>query len=108
MSTPDRPTIDRADLEAALAARRELGEEMEPAVLESFLAKVESGIDTRIDARLAKHHGRQGPRYGTEFALAVVSILVGAGIATSASTTAVIVAWIGLVLVNAVYGLRRR
>ena len=109
MSTPDRPTIDRVDLEAALAARRELGEEMEPAVLESFLEKIDRGIDGRIDARLASQRGRQagGQRYGSEFALAIVSLILGAGIASSASLAVVIAAWIGIVLVNAVYGLRR-
>ena len=109
MSTPDRPTIDRQDLEAALAARRELGDEMEPAVLESFLEKVDHGIDSRIDARLASRRGRHtgGTRYGSEFALAIVSLILGAGIASSASLATVIVAWIGIALVNAVYNLRR-
>jgi hypothetical protein len=109
MSTPDRPTIDRTDLEAALAARRELGEEMEPAVLESFLEKIDRGIDGRIDARLASHRGRHGgaARHGSELALAIVSVILGAGIASSASLAVVIAAWIGIVLVNAVYTLRR-
>ncbi len=109
MSTPDRPTIDRQELEAALAARRELGEEMEPAVLESFLEKIDQGIDSRIDARLASRRGRHtgGTRYGSEFALGIVSVIFGVGIASGASLATVIVAWIGIVLVNVVYNLRR-
>jgi hypothetical protein len=110
MSTPDRPTIDRQDLDAALAARRELGEEMEPAVLDSFLAKVEGGLDARIDARLATRRGRPGafrrPDWSA-FALAVVSIVIGARIVEEASLGGELIAWLAIIAVNLAYNLRR-
>ena len=110
MSTPDRPTIDRQDLEAALAARRELGEEMEPAVLDSFLAKVEGGLDARIDARLASRRGRPGATRRPEwsaFALAVLSLGIGVGVVNQASLAGELIAWIAIVVVNLAYNLRR-
>ncbi len=109
MSTPDRPTLDRQDLEAALAARRELGEEMEPAVLDSFLAKVEGGLDARIDRRLATRRGRVGGAKPDKsgLVLAVVSLAIGLGVVSQASLTGEVVAWFAIVLVNIVYNLRR-
>ena len=110
MGTPDRPTIDRRELEAALAARRELGEEMEPAVLDSFLAKVESGLDARIDARLASRRGRRGgartPDWSA-FLLAFLSLGVGVGVVDQASLAGEVVGWIAIVAVNVAYNLRR-
>jgi hypothetical protein len=38
------------ELEAAMAARRELGDEMEPAVLEAFVERIESRIAARDEA----------------------------------------------------------
>ena len=110
MSTPDRPTLDRRDLEAALAARRELGEEMEPAVLDSFLAKVEDGLDTRIDARLAARRGRHGgarrPDWSA-FALAFLSLGIGVAVVDQASLVGEVFAWLAIVAVNVAYNLRR-
>ena len=43
------PQIPRDDLIAAARARRELGDELEPAVVEAFLDRVERAIDARVD-----------------------------------------------------------
>ncbi|HZB34229.1 MAG TPA: hypothetical protein VE465_28965 [Streptosporangiaceae bacterium] len=42
------------DLRAALAARQELGPDFEPAIIESFLDRLERTIDARVDARVAE------------------------------------------------------
>jgi Flp pilus assembly protein TadB len=52
----------RPELEATLAARHELGAELEPQLVERFVEKLETEIDRRIDARLAaqRRPGRRG------------------------------------------------
>ena len=45
--------ISREDVASAVGARRELGEDLEPEVIDAFLEKVERAIDTRVDAQLA-------------------------------------------------------
>lgn len=50
MSTPHLP---RDEVEAALGARRELGPETEPAVIDSFVDRMERAIEARVDERIA-------------------------------------------------------
>ena len=40
----------REELNTALAARRELGEEMEPAIIDAFVERIEQRIDKRVGA----------------------------------------------------------
>jgi hypothetical protein len=40
----------RQELEAAIQARRELGEEMEPAVVDAFVARIEQRLADRAEA----------------------------------------------------------
>jgi hypothetical protein len=42
------------ELEATLAARRELGKEHEAELVEGFLARIENEIDRRVDERVAR------------------------------------------------------
>ena len=44
--------LPRDELEAAIAARRELGRAHEPEVVDSFLARIEKQIDARVEERL--------------------------------------------------------
>ena len=39
------------ELHAALEARRELGDEMEPAVIDAFVARIEQRLDDRVEDR---------------------------------------------------------
>jgi hypothetical protein len=93
--------IDREDLQAAIEARRELGSEFEPQVVESFVERVEKRLTQRAPEAPARQ-GRDG-----SFALALVSLGVAIPITAIAAThggiVALIVVWIGIVLVNAVY-----
>jgi VIT1/CCC1 family predicted Fe2+/Mn2+ transporter len=43
----------REELNTAVAARRELGEELEPAVIDAFVERIEQRIDKRLDAHEA-------------------------------------------------------
>ncbi len=112
MPTPDLP---RDDIQAALDARRELGPEMEPAVVDAFVERMERAIEARVDARLAQsgaRPAREQGRGGTELTLAVVSLGVAVPLtAISAATAgflAVLVVWLGLVGINWAYSQRGR
>jgi hypothetical protein len=95
--------VERDDIEAAIEARRELGGEMEPHVIDSFVDRIEKRIDERTTRRIpAVRKGREG-----SFVLALASLAAAIPITAIAANyggiTAMIVVWIGLVLLNAVY-----
>ena len=119
MSSQERPVAPheegpgtaREEAAAALAARRELGDEMEPAVVDAFADRVERAIDARIDARLSpRNRGRVGG-VGDADKLAVGLALGSLGIAIpltaiaagTVGLVAVIIVWIGIVAVNVAY-----
>jgi hypothetical protein len=43
--------VDRAELEATIAARKELGAEMEPALVDAFVERIERRLEERGTAR---------------------------------------------------------
>lgn len=97
----ERP-VERTELEAAIEARRELGQEMEPHVIDSFVERIERRLgERRIDVS-RRDRGREG-----SFVLAIVSlgcaIPITAIAVTQAGLVGLIVVWIGIVAVNAVY-----
>jgi hypothetical protein len=50
----------KAELQSAIEARRELGEEMEPAVIDAFVARIERRLADRVDqSERALHAKRQ-------------------------------------------------
>ncbi len=68
-STPAEPLTQRevaTDLKASLAARRELGDELEDHVLEAFLARVQQRIEAQVreqvQQQLAQSESRPVPR----------------------------------------------
>jgi hypothetical protein len=108
-------TVPEGDLEAAVAARKELGREREPELVEAFLDRIEQGIDKRIDERLSQQRRTVLPPHAHELTLrlplgsialgigatAVANGMGGAGIAVA------IVAWIAIAIVNLAYFLRQ-
>jgi hypothetical protein len=97
-----RPLVPRDELEAVIAARRELEPEHEQALVESFLDRIGAALDARIDERLAQ---ARPPKKGTGHRdLAVASVLFGIPITAIAGGEAglagIVVAWIGIALVN--------
>ncbi|HEX6700482.1 MAG TPA: hypothetical protein VF101_07100 [Gaiellaceae bacterium] len=108
--------LPRDELEAAVAARRELGSEREPELVESFLARIERQIDARVDEKL----GRRGSaparrRDGSDWAAAILGIAsLGIGIGATGSATSqgagwvAAIAWIAIALVNLAYHFRHR
>lgn len=99
----EEPLVPREDLQASIEARRELGRDHEPELVDSFVARIEERLAKRPSAHPAtRRDGREG-----SFVLALVS--VGAGIPLTAIAlsnggfAALLVVWIGIVLVNLGY-----
>jgi hypothetical protein len=101
--------LPRDELAAVIEARREVGKELEPQLVDGFLERVEKAIDERVDQRL-RRRGSQGEGQG-RMGLAVVSLLFGIPLTgIGAGTTGLaglVVVWLGIVLVNLAYALRR-
>ncbi len=93
-----------------VGAREELGPDMEPAVVDAFLDKVEAAIEAQAAERRPKPRGTV-PESGERLALAIVSL--GAGIpitaiaADAAEALGIAIAWIGIAAVNFSFGRRR-
>jgi hypothetical protein len=100
--------LPRDELSAAIEARRELGQDLEPAVIDGFLERVGKAIDERVDQRLQTRTPGRGQ---SQIGLAVVSMLfaipltgIGAG---TTGLAGLVVVWLGIVLVNLAYALKR-
>lgn len=117
------------ELAATLQARRELGPEYESALIESFLEKVEQRLDTTLDRRVRRHLAEQqvtavrDPRsirtpsaagapsgFGERFGFGVVSLVLAIPLSAigvaNAGIEGLVVAWMGIVGVNAVHAAR--
>ncbi|NUR84177.1 MAG: hypothetical protein HOY71_08840 [Nonomuraea sp.] len=102
------------ELRATVSARRELGPDYDDALVETFLQKMSSEVDRRVDERLATSASpkalskeRQAAD-GRALALAIVSVVMGMIVTTSSDERLVVVAWVGIVLVNLIFALGRR
>ncbi|MER5770316.1 hypothetical protein [Streptomyces sp. NPDC001985] len=123
----------KKELDATLHARRELGEEYESALVESFLAKVEQRLDGTVDRRLRRQLAEQqmavargvrspqhsaDPNFGERFGFGIISLILAVPLSAIAVVNAdlkgLIVTWAGIVGVNAIHSsgglswLRRR
>ncbi|MEU4652804.1 hypothetical protein AB0G32_02455 [Streptomyces sp. NPDC023723] len=107
----------KKELDATLRARRELGEDYDSALVESFLEKVDQRIDGAVERRVRRQFAEQqmvsardsrAPRvtdsWGERFGFGVVSLVlavplsaIGGGVA---DLPGLLVAWAGIVGVN--------
>jgi hypothetical protein len=98
--------VERKDVEAALEARRELGREYEPEIVEAFLEKIEQRLDKRPPPAPPARPARQG----SITPLALGSIALGVGATAIASSHhqgwLAVIAWIAIVVVNIAYSRR--
>jgi hypothetical protein len=118
-----RDTDLKKELDATLQARRELGEEYESALLDSFLEKVEQRLDGAVDRRVRRQMAEQqmvvargatsahGPgSWGGRFGFGVISLLLAIPLsaigAAQAGLAGLFVTWAGIVGVNAVPAIR--
>ncbi|MCS0603010.1 hypothetical protein NX794_17580 [Streptomyces sp. LP11] len=115
----------RKDLDATVRARRELGEEYDSALVDSFLEKVEQRIDGAVDRRVRRQLAEQqmaaardtrrsrpadadtwAERHGFALITLVLTIPLSAIAGAFAGLPGVIAAWVGIVGVNAVQAAR--
>ncbi|MFI6621009.1 hypothetical protein [Streptomyces sp. NPDC050528] len=114
----------KKELNATLQARRELGDEYESALVDSFLEKIDQRIDGAVERRVRRQlaeqqmvvaRGSRGPKaandsWGERFGFGIVSMVlaiplsaIGGGIA---HLPGLLVAWAGIVGVNVVQAAR--
>lgn len=118
-----RDTDLKKELDATLQTRRELGEEYESALVESFLEKVDQRIDGAVERRVRRQLAEQqmtaardsrSPRatdsFGDRFGFGIVSLVlavplsaIGGGVA---NLPGLLAAWAGIVGVNVVQAAR--
>jgi hypothetical protein len=55
------PTPEREELAAAIEARRELGEELEPQVIDAFVERIEKRIHARSASRFPSSRTPRSP-----------------------------------------------
>ncbi|WP_189875529.1 hypothetical protein [Streptomyces bluensis] len=115
----------KKELAATLHARRDLGEEYESALVESFLEKVDQRLDDAVDRRVRRQLAEQqmvvarggrspgstdGDAWGERFGFGIVSLVlaiplsaIGGGVA---DLPGLLVAWAGIAAVNGAWAFR--
>ena len=106
--------LPRDEPRAVVEARRELGPDYDPALVASFLDKVEAAIAARVraevDARVPERERAKG-RSDPSCTLAMGSLGLGiprTALAASAGLPALLVVWGGIVAGDVVHALSRR
>jgi len=111
--------IDRSELAAALASRRELGPDYDDAFVEVFAERIEQAVRDRVASVQSARDGRDRVATaagGRQLALGIVSVALGVPISAivlavpegTASLGALVVAWTGIVGVNLAHALQHR
>ena len=107
--------IGREDAEALLEVRRELGPSYDAALVDSFAERIERAVAERVEDQLARR--REVARAaagagGRQLALGIVSMVAAIPISVVLGVTgnyaALLVAWVGIVLVNMAHALQGR
>jgi hypothetical protein len=101
--------VEREELQAAIEARRELGSELEPHVIEGFVERIEKRLDERIRER-QPHERRAVPLLLPLGSLGIGVGATGAALGPNTGSGGIavaIIAWIAIAIVNVAYALRR-
>ncbi|MFE3516854.1 hypothetical protein [Streptomyces sp. NPDC059166] len=112
----------RRELDATLQARRELGPDYDSALIDSFLERVEERLAgphgqrlrrSAAERRTAEARGTArpaGPGFGERFGFGAVSLVLAIPLSAigvaNAGIEGLVVAWLGIVGVNAVHAAR--
>ncbi|MBL1107203.1 hypothetical protein JK361_21770 [Streptomyces sp. 5-8] len=113
----------RKDLAATVRARRELGDDYDSALVDSFLEKVEHRIGDAVDRRVRRQLAERqmvaaresrrpksadswAERYGFALITLVMAIPLSAIAGALAGLAGMVVTWIGIIGVNAVQAVR--
>lgn len=114
----------KKELDATLHARRELGDEYESALVDSFLEKVEQRLDGAVDRRVRRQLAEQqmvvargarksdaGDSWSERFGFGIVSLVLAVPLSAIGGALGnlpgLLVAWVGIVGVNAVQAARQ-
>jgi hypothetical protein len=104
--------ITREDVSSLVGARRELGEEMEPEVIDAFLDRVEAAAERRAAAQRPPREMYPGQGRGEQLALSIISLGTGIPITAIAAEqggiVGMLVVWAGIVGVNFSFSRRNR
>ena len=109
--------IPREDVEAAVHTRHELGPEYEPAIVDSLVERIDAAIEARVAAELdrrgpAKNDLSRKDHSDRALALGIVSVVLAVPLTAIAAGMigfpAVILVWVGLVMINLAYTLGNR
>lgn len=111
---PQPGLVDPQDVRASLEARRELGPDLEQALVDSFVARVEHAIAQRGSTDTAELERRTAATAADSrnqmvlgigsliFAIPLTAIAVG-----QAGIMGMIVTWLAIIMVNLAYALRK-
>lgn len=104
--------VEPRDVHAALEARRELGPEYEPEIVDNLVAKIEQTLDERRPRLPARPHhiDLRLPLGSFALGIGVTAVALnggGPGTNSAGRVIVTIVAWIAIAIVNAAYALRR-
>ena len=102
----------REDVDSLVEARRELGEDMEPAVIDAFLDRVEAAAEARAAAQKRPDPPSWNDGRGEQLALSIISLGTGIPITAIAAeqggVVGMLVVWAGIVGVNFSFARRNR
>ncbi len=101
--------LDREEMESVLAARQEMGAEMEPALVDSFAEKILAEVRRQAEAERGVEQQKNDSN-GTQLALGIVSLALAiplTAIASGAGTFMMILVWLGIVAVNLAFAWSR-
>ncbi|MBB1483055.1 hypothetical protein H5392_04160 [Tessaracoccus sp. MC1865] len=106
--------LSREDLHAALGVRKEMGADIEPALVDSLARKIEATVERRFQAEMvASRQEAEAARAGQSgrIAVGIVSLVMAIPLtAISGSMSGflgMLLVWTGIVLVNVAMALRR-
>jgi hypothetical protein len=113
--------IQRDEAEAALQTRHDLGRDYEPAIVDSFVERIDRAIEARVADEVAKRVGdasdhdkaierAASDRANHRLALSIVSLalsvpLTAIALGTGAGMSAVVLIWTAIVAVNLIFAL---
>lgn len=99
--------LGRGDIEAAIAARRELGARYDTELVEGFAERIERAVDRRVADQVAARQGRSAAVAGAgarQLALGIVSLAVFIPISIALGVNnqfgALLITLVGIVAVN--------
>jgi hypothetical protein len=107
--------LERSEVEAVLATRRELGPSYDAALVDSFADRIERAVEKRTAEVLSSHdlrriHADSGGK--RQLALGIVSTVAAVPISITLGVTdnlpALLVSWAGIVGVNVAHALQGR